>query len=115
MVAVMLAAPATANAAPCGGTAYAPPFVTGPVSQTLTGVAGHPGYRQGYRFSVQGNVSTPVFVEVKGYSENGEAWYALPVSGTGGSGEVPWGNSLASPAVRAKSLSINGVTVNWNC
>lgn len=110
-----LVSPTAASAASCGGTAYAPPFVTGAPSESGTAVAGSPGHRQGYVFSVKGNVPTSVFVEVKGYGKNGVEWHSLGVTGSGGRGDAPWGNALGRPALRAKSLGVNGVFVSWSC
>lgn len=62
----------TAEASPCGGTALATPFATGPVSQTNYGATGN---HRRYSYKVLGNVGTPVFVEVKGYDEHGVKWY----------------------------------------
>jgi hypothetical protein len=116
-IACLLSGSAAAGAtARCGGAAWAPPGAWGPASTSPVAVAGHPGYRQGYSWSVEGNVPTLVCAQGKGYDQNGNVqWNGLGCSGDGGNGVAPWGNLLGQPQLRARSLSINGVIVSWRC
>ncbi|MBO2452856.1 hypothetical protein J4573_37590 [Actinomadura barringtoniae] len=122
--ATALAAPASAAPAKlksCDGTVVAPPFKSDwTVGQGSAGIAGSPGWKQGYDINLQSNVGIAV-AEVKGYNDqNKETWYGVPAMSPDSPHRiiaVPWGNNLAMPAVRIKAApgQITGVTVTFNC
>jgi hypothetical protein len=114
---VALLTSATANAASCGGAAYAPPGGGwGAPSQANVGFIGSPGYRKSYTWQVQGNFKTLVAAQGRGFDSSGRSqWYDVGISSDGGSGSVPWGNILAYPQFRVRSGSGNGVQVTWQC
>lgn len=108
----------TASAAYCGGAAYAPPGGGyGLASQASEAIIGSPGYKQSYKWTVQGNFSTLVAVQALGFDSNGHSqWYNIGLpSFSGGSGFAPWGSVLAYPELRAESGTGNGVIVTWTC
>jgi hypothetical protein len=97
------------------GVAYAPPFgAWGVASSSGVGVFGHPGYRQGYSWSVQFGSETQVCMQAWGFNAAHPrgAWFGAGC-GSSGSTSVPWGNVLASPRMRAKSYTIFGAFVPW--
>ncbi|WP_328397183.1 hypothetical protein [Nocardia sp. NBC_00416] len=102
--------PAAAQAAGCGGRAWAAPLNQfGPVADSSCSVAGHPGYEMCYNIKIEGNGLA--VVHARGYDINGnEQWYSIPTS----YGCVPWGNSLAMPAIKATSPNVTGVFVSFS-
>lgn len=118
-------APASAQAADCGGFAYATPFKRGKVSEGSCGFLGSPGARVHYSWYVPSPSSGRACVEGLGWvvpqgpTADGrplpavEEWFSLGC-GTRGSSAVPWGNIAAVPKVRAESLSVPlGTPVQW--
>ena len=117
--------PTAAEAASCGGFAYATPFKRGKVSQSNCGVLGSPGTTVSYRWYVPYPSSGRACVEGLGWvvpqgpTADGrplpavEHWFSLGC-GTKGSYGVPWGNIAAVPKVRAQSLAVPlGTPVQW--
>jgi hypothetical protein len=109
-------AAAMAAAAMCDQQAWGPPFTGtwGPASVCSGVVWGSPGWHQGYSWSTAIGVFTTGCVQARGYNSlQSPTWYGVQC-GTGGGGQVPWGNVLANPAARAKSNGgLAGFTVNW--
>ncbi|GGP77945.1 hypothetical protein [Streptomyces melanogenes] len=74
-------------------------------------VAGYPGYRFGYDGNVSSDTSG-VVIQLKGF-ENGQAvWVGIGARNGPWGGEVPWGNSLAHPEIRAQAVG-TGATISW--
>ena len=118
VLAYLLSGSVSADAAQCGGAAWAPPGGGwGPVSTSPQAAAGFPGYKLAYRWHVEGNVPTMVCAQGLGFDQSNHAqWYGLGCSYDGGLQAVPWGNNLGPPELRAKSLNVvNGVIVSWLC
>jgi len=99
----------------CGGAVWGPPYTWGPTSWRTCSVWGHPGYYRGYSWSASYASFTTGCVQGRGFNSSGNAqWYSLSC-GWSGSGAVPWGNVLATPATRATSLGPPaGFTAAWN-
>lgn len=125
-LALTVVAPPAAEAAGCGGVAYATPFKRGEVSKSDCGVLGHPGTKVHYSWAVGSPSNGKACLEGTGweplvgpYPGNGprpyvEHWYSLGC-GTRGGFAVPWGNVGAVPKVRAESLMVPlGVPVRWS-
>lgn len=112
---------ATAITSGCSGRAYGAPSSgdVGAPGLADTAIAGHPGYRQGYSWYVEGDVGRAA-IELRGYDgpDLHEVWTGVGLwePGTGGQGFVPWGNSLATPAIRvAVPFGSPGVFVSFSC
>lgn len=101
----------------CSGSAWGPPTAAwGPANVCGSAVFGSPGYTRGYRWSGSQGIASPKgCAQGRGFNSSGAAtWYGLGVCGQGATYPVPWGNVLANPAVRAKSMSPPvGITINW--
>jgi hypothetical protein len=110
------AVPRSADAAYCGGSAYAPPGgAWGVPSQASVAIIGSSGFSKGYTWKVEGNVPTTVGAQAWGFDNSGQGrWYNIGVSSKGGSASVPWGNVLAYPRIRVQSGWV-GVQVSWTC
>ena len=106
----------TALAASCGGIVNGPPFTMswGLTSTGQCGVFGSPGYRRPYSWDTNLASFTTGCVQGRGFnSSQTQTWYTVGGCGSKGSGTVPWGNVLASPATRARSNGTAGFTAQW--
>ncbi len=104
----------TEAAVSCGGTAWGPPGVWGPIYTSSCAVFGYPGaviyvgWQRGVNISARGCVKT------KGFYPNGDSFWLNIGCGVSGGSTVAWGNKLASPKVQVQSTSPPlGFTVNW--
>ncbi|RJQ76757.1 hypothetical protein D5S17_16990 [Pseudonocardiaceae bacterium YIM PH 21723] len=131
MLAVSLAGTATAaeNSAPefappaiagGGGSGYAPPGGGwGPVSQSNTSIFGSPGWTVGYSYTSRSDAS-PIHASAKHYTNKDgtnpgpEKWSEFGAGTRGQSGPLAWGNALATPAIKFKSINVLGAIVDWN-
>jgi hypothetical protein len=109
--------PSAAVARGCEGRAWAAPGTWGPTSKWGGANSGYPGMQMAYRWDVGGNVDTFVCTQGWGFDKehpNG-AWFGTGCDKNGMTGEVPWGNNLASAKFRARTAGPNGVIVAWRC
>lgn len=87
----------------------------GPTSTSSCAVFGHPGYKQGYGWTVQEGTNQYACVQGWGFDAKHPkgTWFSLGC-GKSGHATVPWGNVAASPRVRAKSMGGSlAVIVDW--
>ncbi|MFD9893608.1 hypothetical protein ACFWY9_30045 [Amycolatopsis sp. NPDC059027] len=121
-LAVPQATAAPAGQSACSGTAVAPAFSDWVRAKGSAGIAGHPGYRQGYDLMLQSNAGVAL-AEVKGYDErngNKEIWVGVPAMSPDSPHRlvaIAWGNNLAMPEIRVKPATgqLAGVTVTFKC
>lgn len=74
-------------------------------------IAGHPGFRLGYNGTVSSETSG-IAVQVMGFENGQMVWVGVGLRGAGWGAEVPWGNTLAQPEIRARAVGTGG-TVNF--
>jgi hypothetical protein len=103
------------NAQSCIGAAWGPPGAWGPKAEASCSVAGHRGFRMSYGWYVLPQSNSDACVQGQGFDSNGRPqWYSLGC-GRSNVASVPWGNILAKPAIRVRSISIPlGVPVNFS-
>lgn len=103
-----------------GGTGLAPPGGGwGPVSQQTCALAGSPGSTIAYSYTSQSDAS-PIHASAKHFTNAGgidpgpEQWSEFGAGTSGTSGRMPWGNSLAYPAIKFASINVLGAEVDWS-
>lgn len=110
------AATTAAARAFCGGTADATILDQwGPTSTGDCVVFGSPGWKQGYAWAAS-DARQNVCVQLRGFNSSGtRTWYAGSCGKSNAGIEVSWGNILANPATRAKSMALLiPNTVSWH-
>ena len=98
----------------CGGSAAAGlAGAWGVISYSNCNVWGSPGWTQGYAWNSM-DPARSVCVQGRGFNASGVGtWYGIGC-GSSATVEVPWGNILATPQVRAMSNAVLlGNTVSW--
>ncbi|XP_048252872.1 uncharacterized protein LOC125381004 [Haliotis rufescens] len=85
-----------------GGSCWAPPFVFGSTCSSDTSIFGSPGHRVRYSVSVTGNGGTLVCCEARTCDTRGCRLRSIGCGSSTFASTVPWGNNLATPAVKCK-------------
>lgn len=87
----------------------------GPASVGDCVVFGSPGWKQGYAWNAM-DPRQNVCVQLRGFDSAGtRTWYAGSCGKSNAGIQVPWGNKLANPAIRAKSMALAiPNTVSWH-
>lgn len=102
----------------CGATAFANGLGNwGSPSYCNVAVFGSVGWTQGYAWSSAKGIANPRgCAQGLGFNaQKVQTWYGLGVCGQGDAYSIPWGNVLATPGVRVKSLSIPvGFNADWS-
>ncbi|ARF73651.1 hypothetical protein B7C62_16315 [Kitasatospora albolonga] len=70
-------------------------------------IAGHPGFRLGYNGTVTSETSG-IAVQVMGFEDGRMVWVGVGLREAGWGAQVPWGNTLAQPEIRARAVGPGG-------
>lgn len=98
---------------------YAPPFVYGYTCRSSTSIFGSPGYRITYSIRQVNNAGTLICCQALacgpayGSSCSGFGMYNLGCSSGSISATMPWGNNLATPAIKCKGTPF-GTAIEWS-
>jgi hypothetical protein len=98
-----------------GGAAWAAPGgFFGPVSNSNTAVFGSAGYTMRYSVTTTGNAGTLICCDAKAFvNDRTETWRSIGCGHETFSGTLPWGNVVATPAIKCKGNPF-GASVSWS-
>lgn len=75
-------------------------------------IAGHPGFRLGYSGNAKSQTSG-IVIDLLGFENGRPVWIGIGERQGIWAGEVPWGNTLAQPEIRARASGTGG-TVSFS-
>lgn len=98
----------------CGGGGEAPLFGWAD-HRSATSVGGYNGVRISYVGGVSGGNRSAAAIQLRGFENGREVWVGIGARNSTWAGSVPWGNSLAHPAIRVQTVGVFPVRVSFDC